>query len=77
MADPEAYWSTLASRGTHKNVVFTTEALAEYKGNFASHEAVHAVSPSCTVATWPSDRSISRFELTQADMRGLPRLRDH
>jgi hypothetical protein len=45
MADPEAYWKTLASRGTHKNVVFKEEALKEYKGNFSSHEAVHAVCP--------------------------------
>lgn len=44
MANPEAYWKTLASRGTHKNVIFKEEALKEYKGNFASHEAVHAVS---------------------------------
>lgn len=63
LADPEAYWTTLASRGTHKNVKFTEEAVAEYKANLSNHEGIHAVRL-FSLPMSPADT---------IDMRGLPR----
>jgi haloacetate dehalogenase len=45
LADPEAYWGTLAGRATHKLVQFSDDAVKEYKDNLSTMEGIHAVRP--------------------------------
>lgn len=45
LADPEAYWGTLAGRATHKLVQFSEDAVKEYKENLSTMEGIHAVRP--------------------------------
>ncbi|KAI9634603.1 hydrolase [Dioszegia hungarica] len=42
LADPEAYWGTLAGRATHKLVQFSEDAVKEYKENLSTMEGIHA-----------------------------------
>jgi hypothetical protein len=43
MADPSAYWQTMAGRPTHRNVVWDDQALSTYQTAFNKPETIHAV----------------------------------